>query len=341
MKDDSPAATVAIVGCGLIGRAWAMVFARGGWRVRLWDPAEGVAEQALALCRQGLADLHAHGLCSEPETAADRVSAASTLEMALRHADFVQESGPEQLEAKRALFRRLDAATAPAVVLASSTSGLRCSEWSAELPGAARCLVGHPVNPPHLVPLVELSGAPWTAAESLDRAHAVYLGLGQVPVRLRREVEGFVLNRLQAALLTEAFRLVSEGTISPQDLDATVKHGLGLRWAFMGPFETIELNAPGGIPDYVARFREGFLSSTLRDPAGPDVFDGPAVARIMSEWRAAPDIPDRTRWRDNRLAALRAHLARQEDRPAGATASSCRSDTPDAGCAAAEPGEKR
>jgi len=306
--------TVAVVGCGLIGRAWAMVFARGGWRARLWDPAPGVAEAAVALCAEGLADLAAAGLCDDPAAASARITAAPTLEAALDGAGFVQESGPERLDAKRALFATLDAAAAPGVVLASSTSGLRCSLWSEALPGRDRCLVGHPVNPPHLAPMVEVSGAPWTAPAAVERARAVYAGVGQVPVLLRREVEGFVLNRLQSALLAEAFRLVADGVVSPEDLDHTVKNGLGLRWAFMGPFETIEMNAPGGIPDYVERFTVpgGFLLTVPNDPAGPEVFGAEALARVTAQWRPAADIAGKTRWRDRRLAALRAHLLQQQ-----------------------------
>ncbi len=104
------------------------------------------------------------------------------------------------------------------------------------------------------MPVVELCGAPWTSADTIARARTVYESIGQVPVTVKREVEGFILNRLQGALLAEAFRLVGEGYVSPQDLDHTIKDGLGLRWSFMGPFETIELNAPGGMPDYCARY---------------------------------------------------------------------------------------
>lgn len=287
-----------------------MVFARGGWSVRLWDPAPGVAEGAPALCRDGLRTMASHGLCADPDAAADRIAPAATMEAALDGADLAQESGPERLDDKRAIFARMDAAASLGAVLASSTSGLRCSLWSEGLAGRARCLVAHPVNPPHLVPVVELSPAPWTDPAVVERARAAYAAVGQVPVTLRREVVGFALNRLQAALLAEAFRLVSEGTISPGDLDATIKHGLGLRWAFMGPFETIELNAPGGIPDYAARFA-GFLSGVVADPAPPEVFGEAAVARVLSEWTPEPDIPAAMARRDARLAALRAFKARE------------------------------
>src|SRR5262249_26876052 len=147
----------------------------------------------------------------------------------------------------------------------------------------------------------------------IERAKAVYLGIGQVPVVVRRETDGFVLNRLQGALLAEAFRLVGDGVVSPQDLDKTLKDGLGLRWSFMGPFRTIELNAPGGIADSCARYT-GFYRRLQSAPAAPEVYAEENVARILAEWGGAPSgehLAARTRWRDRRLAALRAHKKAQ------------------------------
>jgi L-gulonate 3-dehydrogenase len=303
----------AVIGAGLIGRSWAMVFARAGWEVAVYDPAPGAAEQALGLVAAGMAEQAEHGLVRDPEAAANRVRSARDLADALDGATFVQANAPETVEAKLPLFRELDRLSPPDVILASSTSAIVASRFTAELPGRGRCLVAHPVNPPHLVPIVELSGAPWTAPETIARAKAVYESIGQVPIVVRKEIEGFILNRLQGALLAEAFRLVGEGFVSPQDLDKTVKDGLGLRWSFMGPFETIELNAPGGMPDYCARYT-GFYRSLQSAPAGPEVYDPSNVEAILREWGEAPDrarLDARTRWRDRRLAALRAHKASQ------------------------------
>jgi L-gulonate 3-dehydrogenase len=303
----------AMIGAGLIGRSWAMVFARAGWEVAIHDPAPGAAEQALGLVAAGLAQQAEYGLARDPEAAAKRVRPARDLADALDGATFVQENAPETVDAKVPLFRELDRLSAPDVILASSTSAIVASRFTAELPGRARCLVAHPVNPPHLVPIVELSGAPWTAPETIARARAVYESIGQVPIVVRKEIEGFILNRLQGALLAEAFRLVGEGFVSPQDLDKTVKDGLGLRWSFMGPFETIELNAPGGMADYCARYT-GFYRSLQSAPAAPGVYDPPNVEAILREWGEVADrarLDARTRWRDGRLAALRAHKASQ------------------------------
>lgn len=304
---------VGIAGAGLIGRAWAMVFARAGWEVRLWDPADGVAGAAVPLCAEGLRDLAGHGLCDDPAGAAARIAVAGDLAGCVADASFVQECGPEQLSVKRGLFAALDAAAPAGAVIASSSSAIRCSLFTEDLPGRARCLIGHPVNPPHLIPVVELSGAPWTEPAAIARAREVYASIGQVPVTVLKEIEGFVLNRLQGALLAEAFRLVSEGYVSPRDLDLTVSEGLGLRWSFMGPFETIELNAPGGIADYCARYT-GFYKRLAADPPAPSVYEPPATDAVLRRWTPAVDPAAKTRRRDRRLAALRAHkLSQPED----------------------------
>ncbi|MBE9605875.1 3-hydroxyacyl-CoA dehydrogenase [Acetobacteraceae bacterium H6797] len=303
---------VAIIGSGLIGRAWAMIFARAGWTVRLYDPAPGVAQAAVGLCAEGLGSLAGEGLCNDPLGAAKQISAAGSLAEALADADIAQENGPESLEVKLALFAEMDALAPAKTILASSSSAIRASLFTEELKGRARCLVAHPVNPPHLIPLVELSPAPWTSPEVVTRARQIYNGIGQVPIAVLKEVEGFILNRLQGALLAEAFRLVSEGYVTPQDLDKTVKDGLGLRWSFMGPFATIELNAPGGIPDYCARYT-GFYKRLAADPAAPSVYEAPATEKILAQWQAESDLPSRMKWRDQRLAALRAHKQSQSE----------------------------
>lgn len=300
---------IAIVGAGLIGSAWAMVFARAGHPVRIWDPAEGATGRAMEVIAARLADLHAAGLIAEPPAAvAARIAPAPTLEECLEGAQHVQENGPERVEAKRETFARLDALCAPEVVLASSTSGIPASAFTEDLPGRGRCLVAHPVNPPYLVPLVELVGAPWTDAGMLARTRALMQRVGQVPVTARKETRGFVLNRLQAALLAEAFRLVRDGVMSVEDVDACVRDGLGLRWSFMGPFETIDLNAPGGVADYAARF--GALMGGITEEQTPFHYDAETVAKVDAARRARlprEAIAERSAWRDRRLMALIAH----------------------------------
>jgi 3-hydroxyacyl-CoA dehydrogenase len=282
-----------IVGAGLIGRSWAQVFRRAGWEVAAWDPDAKQRDAARAL---------------------EGVRVVETLEDAVRGAEYVQECGPEVLEVKRETFARLDAAAAPNTVLASSTSALVPSKFTGDLAGRARCVVAHPVNPPHLIPVVEVCGAPWTSPETKRRAIEILKSVGQVPIDVKREIDGFILNRLQVALLTEAFRLVEEGYVSPEDLDHTVADGLGLRWSFMGPFETIELNAPGGIPDYCARYVDWFRRY-LADPPQPSVWDDASWAKAVAAWGRSPTparIAEKSLWRDERLAALVAHKRSQE-----------------------------
>ena len=296
---------VAVVGAGLIGRSWAIVFAGGGCDVALYDSDARVASQAHALVAEGLAELAAHGLVKDATAAAGCVRVARSLGDALDGATFVQENTPETVETKQEIFAELDRLAAPEAILASSTSTIVASRFTENLAGRHRCLVAHPVNPPHLVPLVELVAAPWTAPETVAKATAIYEAVGQVPIAVKREIDGFILNRLQAVLLSEAFPLVEDGYVTPQDLDKTVKHGLGRRWSFMGPFETIELNAPGGIPDYCRRYGASLarLSKTK-----PEIFEPPLVDRILTQWEqpAADAIGERMRWRDRRLAALKA-----------------------------------
>jgi len=309
--------SVAIVGAGLIGCAWATIFARAGWQVRLTDPHAPTLDAAPARIKGELAALARHGLASDIEAAAARVTVAKDVAEAVAGVAFVQENGPEKVEDKRAIFTELDRLAPPDAILASSTSAIVASRFTEELPGRARCLVGHPVNPPHLIPLVELCGAPWTAPETIARAREVYRGIGQVPVTINREINGFVLNRLQGALLAEAFRLVGEGYVSAEDLDHTVKDGLGMRWSFLGPFETIELNAPGGIADYCARYT-GFYKELAASAAGPEVYQNPNADRVIAAWphEAAPRRLDaRTQWRNERLAALAAYKRQAAGEP--------------------------
>jgi L-gulonate 3-dehydrogenase len=296
---------VAIVGSGLIGRSWAIVFARGGFDVALYDAVPGIAHQARSLVAEGLRDLARYERIDAD--APERVRVETSLAAALAGAELVQENLPERLELKRELFGELDRLAQPEAILASSTSTIVAHLFTESLPGRHRCLVAHPVNPPHLVPVVELVGAPWTAPEVIARAKAIYEQVEQVPIVVRREIDGFILNRLQAVLLSEAFRLVGDGYVSPQDLDKTVKDGLGLRWSFMGPFETIELNAPGGIADYCARYGESLSRLSAADP---EIYRGKNLDAILAQWGQSrpPDrIAARMRWRDQRLAALKAH----------------------------------
>jgi L-gulonate 3-dehydrogenase len=304
---------IAIVGAGLIGRAWAIVFARAGCSVAIYDAAPDALAGCEKLLRENIGDLAQHGLINEaPEVVLARISTVATLAAALDGAALVQENVRETIEAKLAIFAEMDALAAPETILASSTSWLPASEFSADLPGRHRILVGHPVNPPYLVPLVEVAPAPWTSPAAVARAHQLYAQAGQSPVLLKKEITGFLLNRIQGAVLNEALNLYANGYASVEDLDKVLKDGLGLRWAFMGPFETIDLNAPDGVIDYAQRY-----GPTYRDVARtqlPNDWDAALLKKIEAERRSvlpADQLAERARWRDNRLMALVAHQKKQ------------------------------
>ncbi len=297
---------IAVIGAGLIGQAWAIVFARGGCDVQLWDGDEQALSNALALVSRQVSELESQRLLQDAAGVMSRIKTSASLENALSGAEYVQENLPERLDVKKEIFGKLDTLSDPRAVLASSTSSIPASAFTEHLAGRHRCLVAHPVNPPYLIPVVELCGAPWTDESVVENARAIHESVGQKPVVVHKELEGFVLNRLQGALLREAFRLVQNGCISVEDLDTTVKDGLGLRWAFMGPFETIDLNAPDGLQDYCNRYG-GMYQSIARDQTSIDAWDAEVVARIEQQRRSLlprTELLDRRLWRDARLMEL-------------------------------------
>lgn len=301
---------IAIVGAGLIGRSWAYVFARAGMDVKVWDPEAAVLERLGDDVRAMHAKATAHGRSGDdPDGLPGRVHACPDLGEAVRDVDLVQENGPEVLDVKQRLFADLDRLAAPETILASSSSALMASTFTADLEGRARCLIGHPVNPPHLVPVVEICPTPYTAADVTEKASAIYRQSGQVPVLLNREIDGFVLNRLQAVVLAESLRLINEGICSPEGLDDTIKHGLGRRWAFMGPMETIHLNAQGGIQDYLERLGPT-MARLANDAARGEAFTPEAARKVGVGFKddTRADIRARQEWRDGELAALDRHL---------------------------------
>ena len=296
----------AIVGTGLIGRGWAAAFARAGWGVRLWDRQEGAAQAAREAVAQALHDLSAIGLAGDAQQLMTNVSTPDTLESALAEADYVQESVPENVEIKRATFELLDMHAPADIPIGSSSSSIAGSRFLSEIKGRARCIVAHPANPPHLMPVVEVVPSPWHDQNIVDRTCGILTAVGQVPVLVKKEIEGFVMNRLQAAVVNEAISLVSQGVIEPADLDAVMKHSLGLRWAFLGPFETMDLNAPNGFQDYATRY--GHLYQEMGKQLGvADQWPAETLERIEQSRRAATPkdaVAERMRWRDNTLMRL-------------------------------------
>ncbi len=308
---------IAIVGSGFIGRAWAISFARAGHDVALWDSNVSAAADARRFIEGVAGDLQQNGLLGDQEPAAviDRIQPVADLAEALAGAGHIQENTPEKLETKREVFARIDGLADADAVIASSTSALLPSAFTDHVAGRHRCLVVHPLNPPYVIPAAEIVPAPWTSAETVERTRALLAAAGHAPLVMKRELDGFIMNRLQGALLEEAFRLVADGYADIEDVDTGIRDGLALRWSFMGPFETIDLNAPGGVRDYVERYQGLYVNlfSQMQrrvDWAGP-VLDGIEAAR--RERLPSGDLAKRQVWRDRRLMALAAHKKRADD----------------------------
>ena len=251
-----------------------------------------------------------------PSPVLARITTPASLEETFAGVDYVQESAPERVEIKRELYGRLDTLVPSGVVIGSSTSGLPASSFTADMATRSRCLVVHPINPPQLIPLVELVPAPWTDPSAVERAAALMRDVGQAPIRLSREINGFVVNRLQSAVLAEAFKLVADGICSAADLDSAMADGLGLRWAFMGPFETIDLNARTGVAEY-CRNLGPMYQGLAAEQADVREWTPELVDAITRERRAAvpgEDLAGRRQWRDRCLAGIVAAKRRIFDR---------------------------
>jgi L-gulonate 3-dehydrogenase len=308
---------IALVGLGLVGRAWAVSFARAGHEVAIWDDRAEAIDDALRFVNRVLPDLDAHDLLAgqAPVNVRSRIRRAHALEEALEGASYVQENTPEDVEIKQRVFAKLDAAAEPEAVLASSTSAILPSAFTERLKGRGRCLVAHPINPPYLIPAVEIIPAPWTEDSAIEAAAAILRSAGHAPIVMKRELDGFLVNRLQGALLEEAFRLVADGFASIEDVDVALRDGLALRWSFMGPFETIDLNAPGGVRDYAERYQKIYAQIFPSTQRRVD-WAGPAMDGIEADRRSrvpADQLGERAAWRDRRLMALAAHKKRAED----------------------------
>jgi len=243
---------IAVIGAGTIGLSWAALFASHGHDVRITDPREDLA----AIVTAGVAELA--GVL--PGDWAQRVTVSSSLEEAVTGADVVQENGPERLELKKELFARIEKACPPGALLLSSTSGLMPSDMGASMVDPGRVVVGHPFNPPHVVPLVEVVPGARTTAETVAAAEGFYRSLGKAPVVLRKEIGGFVANRLQSAVFREAVHLVLSGVVTPEELDRVVTESVGVRWATAGPFESYHLGGgPGGIRHLLEHLGPGMV----------------------------------------------------------------------------------
>ena len=308
---------IAVIGSGLIGRAWAISFARAGYAVEMTDIDPDNLNQSVQTLKGSLSDLAKHDLLNDQDinTVAARISPQESVAAALDGATYVQENTAEVLEIKKQVYTELDGIAGPETVIGSSTSGLMASLFTEELKGRHRCLVAHPINPPHLVPAVELCPAPWTDEAAMDTTTAIMENAGHKTIRMEKEIDGFIVNRMQIALLHEAFRLVDGGYASCEDVDRAIKDGLSHRWSFIGPFETGDLNAPNGIRDYCTKFG-GLIERVGRSQTENTDFRGPLLDILEAQRREllpADQLADRAAWRDRRLMALAVHKKHAAD----------------------------
>ena len=302
-------ARIACIGAGTVGRAWAVVFARGGYDVWLYDAMEGeVTGRALPSARETLQLLASGGLLDEPvDRVFARLHAAGSITEAVTDAVLVQESVKEDVEIKRQVFAAVDAAAPKTCFFCSSTSAIPGSDFLGAVSHPERALVAHPVNPPSLIPLVELCATQWTSPETMAAVRTLMDDAGMKPVTVLKEIDGFLLNRLQFTLVAEALHLVGEGYCSAEDIDTVMTQGLALRWASIGPFETMHLNATEGFAGFAKNL--GAMMRRLGADARTDYDWSPELiasihAELVKETPVA-DIPERQAWRNGRIMATR------------------------------------
>tara|TARA_R110000868_G_scaffold1011_4_gene7750 strand:+ start:617 stop:1564 length:948 start_codon:yes stop_codon:yes gene_type:complete len=299
--------TIALIGAGTIGTAWAVVFASAGMTARLYDAEASRLPVALDMARARLSDLAAHDLITgDADAAMARIVPAADLETALADADHAQENAPEDIDLKRDLLARVAAIAPAGCTIASSTSFIEPSRLFDHVRGRERCLVLHPGNPPFLIRVVEVVPAPFTAPETVARCNALLNRAAMAPIAVNKEVEGFVFNRLQGALLREAYCLVRDGVTTAADIDRIVRDGMGIRLAVTGPFENADLNAQGGIEGHAKRMGPSY--ARLGAERGQnDPWTDEMVAAVAAERRAALPLDQkdaRAAWRDRAVMTI-------------------------------------
>jgi len=309
--------SVAVIGAGSIGSAFSLIFAAAGHEVRVCDASDKQRQSMPQRIGESLSDLRAFGLSDQPaEEVLSRIHIYPDVADAVRGVDFVQECVPEEIGLKRDLFAQLDVLAAERAVLASSSSAITASEFASGLSGAHRCLVAHPGNPPFLIRVVEIVPATFTSRDTTSRACAFMRSVGLSPITVKKEVRGFVFNRLQGAVLREAYCLVRDGVASVTDIDRLVRDGLGLRWSVVGPFETADLNRRGGIGEH-AKIMGAAYAAMGEERGQNDPWTPELIRKVEAERRSSLPLDhweDRVRWRDRQLMAiLAARLRSRQD----------------------------
>ena len=301
---DSTVKRVAVVATGVIGASWAAYFLARGLDVDATDPSPGAEERLREAVATHRPTLERQGLV--PGASLARLAFHARLEDAVARADFVQESGPERTDFKAELFRQIDAAAPAHAILASSSSGLSVTDMQQSCARPERVVLGHPFNPPHMIPLVEVGGGQRTAPEAIERAMAFYTAIGKRPIHVRREIKGHIANRLQAALWREAFHLVNEGVATVADIDTAIAQGPGLRWALMGPFMNLHLSGGAGGVAHVLAHLGGPIESWWQDLGTPAMTEAlkQQVVQGVAEELGERSTEDLVRTRDALLLDL-------------------------------------
>lgn len=299
---------VACVGSGLVGQGWAALFALNGYSVVMHDLAEEVLKRAVSRVENHMRFLVDSGLDSESDSALGLIETTTTLAKAVGSADFVIESVYESYEVKKSVFSEMDQVALKDAILASSTSGLLMTEIQRAVGlHPERCIVAHPWNPVHLIPLVELSPGELTSPRTVERTYALMEDIGKVPVVLRKEVSGFIANRLSAALWREALDLVDRGVASVEDVDKAVRAGPGIRWALMGPYLTYHLGGGAGGIEYLIRHigvkKAAWLETMAKWTVTPESAVEKAIKGVQDMVGGKPP-EELEAWRDERLAKL-------------------------------------
>lgn len=298
---------VGVIGGGLIGASWAAIFSKSGFNVFVYDPFPDVFETYKSRVTSFLEELKSIDETINIEESLNRISANVTIEDLCSNVEYIQESAPEILSVKQELFAKLDNLAPDEVVIGSSSSAMPISSITQNLKGQHRCIIAHPANPPHLIPCVEICPGENTSNKTIEKTKEIFTASGASIVNVKKEIDGFILNRLQGALLNEAMRLYSDGYASSDEIDATIRDGLGLRWAFMGPFETIDLNAPGGIKDYISRYGPMYIEMAKNQTKIPD-WSEEAGKKLEIERRKIlghDELDDRAKKRNQLLKSLR------------------------------------
>jgi carnitine 3-dehydrogenase len=295
---------VAVVGTGVIGAGWATHFLARGFEVRATDPAAGAEARLRAWVADWWPTVEALGLVEGASR--DKLSFTTDVAQAVRDAGFIQESGPERLDVKHVLIAAIESATDVDAIIASSSSGLAVSDIQAGAKHPERIVLGHPFNPPYLIPLVEVGGGKLTSAENVTRAMAFYESTGKKAIRIQKEVKGHIANRLQVALWQEAISLVLRGVASVEDIDTAIAYGPGLRWALLGPFLNLHASGGSGGITHLLQHLGGSQREWARDlgqyPETDDYIQ--QIAQGVDGELEGRDLPEMLRQRDELLIQL-------------------------------------